>query len=125
MPETKTFPTPVVLTIVTGRLLCDIREVYGILNWMTGEDLMTHQLPRVCREATPVILALHPTLSESVDDEASCTTENFASWRAKWVARYGATLAVPKLTIDQHERIDPLSEAAEHFHPDNMIRVKT
>ena len=32
---------------------------------------------------------------------------------------------VPKMTIDEHEHIDPLSEAAEKFHPDKIIVVPT
>ena len=43
---TKTFDLGTVLTVTTGRLLTDIGNLYEILNFMTGDDLMTHQLPR-------------------------------------------------------------------------------
>ena len=121
--ETKQFPTTHVLSIVTGRLMGDIGGVYEVLNWMTGESLFTHQLPRVSYEAKPVIIAAIPALQRAVDEADEVTTENWEKWRDAWLARYGATLAVPKLNVEQHERIDPLSEAAEMIHPDKIIPV--
>lgn len=41
----------------------------------------------------------------------------------KMVERYGETLPVPKMTADQHENIDPISELAETVHPDRIIPV--
>ena len=52
----KEFTTGQVLSAATGILMCEIGAVYEILNYMTGESLMTHQLPRVIREAQPVLL---------------------------------------------------------------------
>ena len=121
--ETKELPTTAVLSVVTGRLMGDIGGVYEVLNWMTGESLFTHQLPRVSREATPVILAAIPALQKAVDEAEQVNTENWQEWRDAWVTRYGATLAVPKLGADQHERIDALSELAEAVHPDKIITV--
>ncbi len=119
------FPTEEVLSILTGSLICDIGGVYRVLNYMTGEELFTHQLPRVANEAHPIILAAHPTLQQAVDEAEQVTTENWREWRDRWLARYGATLPVPLMNADQHERIDPLSEAAEHFHPDKIVVVQT
>jgi hypothetical protein len=41
----KEFPTAEVLSAITGHLVCEIGGVYRVLNWMTGENLFTHQLP--------------------------------------------------------------------------------
>jgi hypothetical protein len=114
-----------ILSVTTGRIvsLDGIGGVYKILNYMTGESLFTHQLPRVCGEARPVILAMHPQLAE-IDEEAKITPETFKAWLADQKAIYGDRLPVPKLTRDQHERIDPLSELAEKVHPDKIIVVK-
>jgi hypothetical protein len=114
-----------ILSITTGRLvsLSGIAGVYDILNYMTGESLFTHQLPRVCDEARPVILAMHPQLAE-IDAEAEITPDNCNAWLAEQKAIYGERLPVPKLSRDQHERIDPISELAEKVHPDNIIVVK-
>ena len=115
--ETKAFATPVVLTVVTGRLLCEIGRVYEILNWMSDDVLFTHQLPRVGREAKPAILALHPDLEAALEEESQVTTDNYETWRDAWIDRYGAEITVPRLSADQHERIDPHSELAEKITP--------
>ena len=39
-----------VLSVTTGTLLTKIGNVYKILNYMTGDNLFTHQLPRVSKE---------------------------------------------------------------------------
>ena len=68
MAETKDFHIGDILSVTTGRLVSPrhIEGVYDILNWMTGESLFTHQLPRVSREAGPVLLAAHPQIRQIV-----------------------------------------------------------
>lgn len=121
--ETKCFPTPAVLTVVTDRMLCEIGPIYEMLGWMTGESLYTHQLPRVMREAQPVLLGMHPALTDAVKEAESVSPETYAEWLRRWIDRYGPEIAVPKLTSGEHERIDPLSELAEKVHPDKIAVV--
>lgn len=118
------FDTADVMSVVTGRLMGDIGGVYKVLNWMTGENLFTHQLPRVGREARPVLLAAHPLLQLAIDEAEQVTPENFKEWRQTWEDRYGPTIAVPKFTADTHEHIDFMSEAAEHFPPDKIMKLE-
>lgn len=120
---TKEFPTSTVLSVVTGRLMGDIGDVYKILDWMTGESLFSHQLPRVADEAKPVILAMHPRLKSAVDESGQVTKRNWRVWLKVWEERFGPSIAVPKLNIAQHERIDPFSELAEKIPPDRIIGV--
>jgi len=122
--ETKLFDTRDVMSCATGRLMGDIGGVYEVLNWMTGESLYTHQLPRVCREAVPVLLVMYPSLQDAIDEAEQVTTENFAVWRQTWDDRYGPQMAVPKMNTDQHERVDALSELAEKVSPDRIITVQ-
>jgi hypothetical protein len=61
---TRSFSLGQVLSVTTGTLLCPIGEVYEILDYLSGEALMTHQLPRVSREAEPWILEQHPALAD-------------------------------------------------------------
>lgn len=119
--ETKEFKTRDVMSTITGRLMGDIGGVYEVLNWMTGESVYTHQLSRISMEAVPVILAAHPHLEPAIGEAENVNRENFAEWRDRWEERYGVTIAVPKFTIDTHERIDPLSELAEKVHPSRII----
>lgn len=122
----KDFPTGAVLSVVTGRLVSEnhMDGVYEVLNWMTGESLFTHQLPRVGREAEPVILALHPELVQTKEEAEQVNGENWREWLATWKARYGETISVPLLTIAEHERIDPMSELSEKVHPSRIVALK-
>lgn len=117
--QTQAFPTGAVLSVVTDVLVSENRidGVYEVLNWMTGESLFTHQLPRVGREAAPLIVAMHPELSAAVAEAEQVNGDNWREWLATWRARYGETIAVPRLNIAEHERIDPMSELAEKAPP--------
>jgi hypothetical protein len=122
--QTKEFATRDVLSTITGRLMGDIGGVYEVLNWMTGESVFTHQLPRIGREATPVLVAAHPALQQAIDEAEQVNQQNYAEWRQTWENRYGPTIAVPKFTVETHESIDPFSELAEKVHPDKIIAVR-
>lgn len=54
--NTKRFPLCDVLSISNGRLCGKMDGVYKILNWMTNDELFTHQLPRAMRECQPFLL---------------------------------------------------------------------
>jgi hypothetical protein len=125
MTQTKEFPTGAVLSVVTGILVSEnhMDGVYEVLNWMTGESLFTHQLPRVGREAEPVILAVHPELEQAKEEADQVNGDNWREWLKTWKGRYGETISVPRMPIAEHERIDPHSELAEKVHPDRVIVV--
>jgi hypothetical protein len=113
-----------ILSVTHDRLVSPrhVEGVYDILGHMTGESLMTHQLPRVAEEARPVLLKALPFLNEI--SAFGVTANNWRNWLDSLVLEYGEMHPVPTLTEDQHERIDPLSEAAEYFNPKNIIVVK-
>ena len=125
MSATKDFHIGDILSITDGRLVSPrhMDGVYDILGWMTGESLFTHQLPRVCSEAKPVLLAMHPQLA-SVSRDDAVDGSNMDAWLADKVARFGETLPVPKMSADEHESIDPMSELAGMVHPDKIVAVK-
>lgn len=52
---TKTFHIGDILSVTTSRLVSPshIDGVYSILNWMTCDNLYTHQLPRAADECAP------------------------------------------------------------------------
>lgn len=110
MAETREWPTDVVLSVVTGSLVSEFSFVHQMLEWMAGEPVWTHQLPRVCREAVPVIIAAHPSLQAAVDEAEQVTRENWSEWRRTWLDRYGETLTVPRIPAADHRSIGPLTE---------------
>lgn len=81
--NTKSFPLRVVLTVTTGRLLTEpkgpddngISALYEILNWITGDSLFTHQLPRAEESARPWLLKCFPELAP-----ASGCLDNLDGW---------------------------------------------
>ncbi len=125
MAETKEFATEDVLSAVVGVLVSErgMGSVYEVLNWMSGESLMTHQIVRVMKEARPVMFAAYPVLAEAMADSHSCNRETWEQWRDAWVDKIGPVISVVKLTEDTHERIDPISEEAEVFHPSKVITI--
>lgn len=122
---TKDFPTADVLSTITGVLVSagGIGGVYEVLNWMTWESVYTHQIPRISREAQSAMLAFRPELSVACEEAEQVNRDNWRQWLETWEARYGTAIAVVKMGADDHESIDPISELAEHVHPDKIIVI--
>ena len=47
----KMFDLGAILNITTGRLFTNMDDVYEVLNYLTGDDICTHQIPRVMKAA--------------------------------------------------------------------------
>jgi hypothetical protein len=112
MTETRDFHLGDILSITTGCLVSPshIQGVYGILNWMTGDNLFTHQLPRAGEECAGPLLEQHPDLA-AVEVPAEFTSkEHVLAWLDEQVARYGETRPVAPLAALDHTRIDPIEE---------------
>ena len=99
-----------ILSVTTGLLMSPRRigGVYDILNYMTRDNLFTHQLPRACDECRPFLLKQYPDL-ETVD-VSGIASGNFEAELAKIVARYGETRPVDQIPREAHPRIDPVTE---------------
>lgn len=112
-----------ILTITTDCFVTPngMDGVYRILNYMTGDSLMTHQLPRASRECRPALLAQHPDLGDikvpEFRDEAHVWL-----WLAQQTERFGDTRDVQVLSAGDHTVIDPLDEL-RMIRPDMEIIV--
>lgn len=102
-----------ILSVTTGYLVSPsgMSGVYEILNYMTGDDLFTHQLPRAAEACRGPLLTQHPQLSEA--DCAGIDTYNHADRLAALVAQFGETLPVAPLSGGDYEPRDPITELAE------------
>jgi hypothetical protein len=120
---TRDFDLGDILTIVTGNLVSPrhMDGVYDILNFIAGEPIYTHQIPRVLDEAKPVVLRQHPQLASVTFPEDAASAAGVASWLADRKAEFGDTLPISPMNIAEHERIDPVSELAERIHPSRII----
>lgn len=109
---TKRFHIGDILSITTSRLVSPrhIDGVYDILNWMTGDDLMTHQLPRASDECAPSLRAQFPDLAGLTLLPDFHGKADVDRWLARQVAVYGETREVAPLAAGDHTRIDPITE---------------
>ena len=140
--KVKNFSLPIVLTVTTGRLLTNpknggngIEDLYEILNWMTQDNLFTHQLPRASRECKPHLIQRFPELEKygSVEALAALDTllvnhdaqEAIEAW-LKAMAFIGGkdSYDVPRLPRDRHNQIDPLFELVQMVGPEKVVVVK-
>lgn len=104
----KEFPTASVLSVTTGRLLVrDIGKFYEILNFITQDNLFTHQLVRASKFAAPLLIIQHPELKDISEDEINET--NWEEWLAEKIKLFGDTLTI---TSSEHlwKSMDPITE---------------
>ena len=80
-----------IISITTGRLVSPRRidGVYDILNYMTGNDSFTHQLPRAFKECAPSLKAQHPDLVEVDIPEGLADPDRFQRFLGELVVKYG------------------------------------
>jgi hypothetical protein len=121
-----------ILSITTGRLVSTrhIGGVYAILNYMTGSDLYTNQLPYAMNLCQPHLRALYPQLAEVSQSAAlaaldtalsvASTTDEMAEIVAEWVeplrGLYGHTLPVPQLAGLAETFANPMADLLQ-MHP--------
>lgn len=103
-----------VLSITTGRLLAPdgMAGVHAILDYMTGDTLFTHQLPRALRECAPELLRQHPWLADIVEPAEFTGRAQVEEWLAARVVQHGEHVDVTPLARGDHTYIDPLQELA-------------
>lgn len=129
--ETKTFGLGPILTIMHGPFMCEMGEVYDILNWVTDDNLMTHQLPRAGREVEPFLKQLYPDLVglevpewTEIDGWGELDSEDKEARITEWLdtvgEQVGATRDVPQMKPEDHTMIDPISEL-KMMRPDAEI----
>lgn len=128
--QTKQFHLGDVLSITTDHLVSPrhIGGVYDILlNFMIGDDLFAHQIPRVSDECKSHLVAQFPQLATAEMDSAIAELDDalksksgkaemekvVADWLAKQVAKYGEMFAVKFIPTDAHKVKNPIAEAAE------------
>ena len=128
----KTFHISDVLSVTTGRLVSSrhMGGIYDILNFLTGDSLFTHQLPRALRECapwlrsqfpsimedSPIIVKLLPVLDAKITN-ADKRKDAIQAACEQWVkmvqteANLPEMLPVYEMGAEMHTHIDPIEEA--------------
>jgi len=141
----KLFHISDLLSVTTGRLVSSrhMDGIYEILNFLTGDNLFTHQLPRAMDECKPWLRSTFPTLMEDspgmperladMDLRIKAVPqdrEHIAIVIRDWVEDLRIALKLPEmlpvyeLGADMHTHIDPLEEARSMFGDEKVIAVK-
>lgn len=140
----QTFPISAVLSITTGLLLCDasgerpMDGVYRILNFITGENLFTHQLPRAAEQAKPDLIRQYPwldsgdvhfrvaTLQEMLQTPSgkSDPEKLILGWLSQFTLAYPAELALFPLPLDDRAPQDAVAELEAMVGKDRVVVVR-
>jgi hypothetical protein len=81
-----------------------------VLNFMTGDNLFTHQLPRAMDECAPEVLRQHPDLADVQVPTEFDGEQHVWTWLAEQVDQFGETRELSPLPVDEHAVIDPITE---------------
>jgi hypothetical protein len=140
----KMFHISDVLSVTTGRLVSSrhIDGVYDVLNFLTGDNLYTHQLPRAMDKCKPWLRSMFPALMEDspgmperladMDRRIKAVQqdrEHIGVAIGDWVEHLRLALGLPEmlavyeLGADMHTRIDPIEEARAMVGDDRVLTV--
>ncbi|MGY1946674.1 DUF7736 domain-containing protein [Nocardia asiatica] len=111
-----------ILSVTTGILVSPrhIDGVADILQWMTGDVLWTHQLPRACKECAPALRQQFPDLAAIEVPEGLNSEDKVLGWLSAIEQAHGSIRQVVPLPKDDHTSIDPIAEL-KMMRPDMPI----
>ena len=115
-----------ILSVTTGRMLSSnyVSGICGILNYMTGEKLFTHQLPRALKSCAPHILKQYPQLAQVNFDTELKNENDVHTWLQEQINEYGEYLEIAPLTAGDYQVQNPIDEMidiADGKSSDNLV----
>lgn len=119
----KSFHVGDIVSVATGVLVSPrhIGGVCDLLNYLTGDEIYTHQIPRVCQEVIPWLHCQFPWLEKL--DYSGVNETNWQEWLSGMVSMHGETHYVSPLPEDWHTHIDPVEEAGAMLGDARVIVV--
>lgn len=122
--ELRAFHISDVLSAYSGFLVSTryMEGIYEVLNFLTGDNLFTHQLPRAMDECKGWLEREHPLLKEI--DCSGLNPETLPAWIERIVAKYGETLHLRPLPPDGHEFRHPVEELESMGENDKILQIK-
>ncbi|GAB3251842.1 DUF7736 domain-containing protein [Kineosporia babensis] len=101
------------ISVHSGRLVSPrhVDGLYDLLGWMTGDNLMTHQLPSASRIAQPYLEDQHPWLKDVTVPDWINSQATLEKWLSEIVPVLGEMHAVeqmPAMAWGVHDPIEDL-----------------
>lgn len=132
MTTSKKFHLGDVLSVTTGMLVSPthMEGIYGILNFLTGESLFTHQLPRARESCEASVLAAFPTLRNVKQSTLKKWIDKYGpeegckAWveGISWCRDLSMEVEIDHLGFFEHK--DPVDELVEMVGPDRVMVVE-
>ena len=122
MSNPRRFELRQILTVTTGVLLCEIGGLYDLLNYLTGDQLFTHQLPRAAILCKPWIIRQLPELAQITAEGVG--RDNWTEFLTQQEELYGATHQLDTMPEELWLHIDPLQELQAMKGDDKVIVVE-
>lgn len=115
------FTTGEVISAGLGKLCCPLERVYVIMDFLTGDKLFSHQLPRAFHACEGWVKQQCPWLSEL--DESSCSPETWREWLAAAELAHGKEHELLPLPPGQWKSVDPVKEGVELMEDKSRVLV--
>ena len=119
----KEFDLGTILTITTNRLFTNMEDVYEILNYLTGDTIYTHQIPRVIPIAKTYVLSLYPELTGVGDTVEINSFDDVKAFINEQKKVFGDELPLsPMGKTDGYSYVDPIEEVID-MTPEKVKKV--
>lgn len=113
------------LSVTDGHLVSPnhINGVYDVIDYVTGVEHMTHQLPRAAGEVTPWLVQQHPWLTSISVPGGMGSKDEVMSWLAGKAAEFGEFHDVEAMPDGVYAGRDPIVELREMVPDAQIVEV--
>ena len=125
MTETgRYFDGDVVMTAVTGRMVCEkFSDMHALYEVVLGQPVFTHQLPLVFERVAGWLAAQHPTLAEWWLWRDAIDKTNWKSYQARAIREMPAFWVKPMPAGSAPDCSTPIADVVEMVGPEKVIVV--
>lgn len=109
----RTFDLGTVLTVTSGRLFTSMDNVYDILNYLSNDEIYTHQIPRVMTVAKSYVLERYPQLDGVGKDVVINNKQDVETFIDEQKSIYGDSFGLSPMTDEIYQHIDPIDEIVD------------
>lgn len=103
----KAFDLGVVLSVATGRLFVEMDYLYDFFNYLTGDIIFIHQVPRLMKLVQPYVLGRFPQLSGVGLEVAINDFDEAKAYVESIKPVFGETLSISPLPEGLWTHMDP------------------